>query len=65
MLKFYRKMRSTKSVNAIVCLADLVIVKFFGNNTIEIKRIVFTYPDVLPSGLVVALEFQLNNESGW
>ena len=30
------------SVNIIVCLPDLVIITYFGNNTIEIKRIVFT-----------------------
>ena len=35
---------------------DLVIIKYFGNNTIEIKRIIFTYPDLLPSALVVKLE---------
>jgi len=39
-----------------VCIPDLVIIKYFGNNTIEIKRIVFTYPDLLPSALVVKLE---------
>jgi len=27
-----------------VCVPDLVIIKYFGNNTVEIKRIVFTYP---------------------
>ena len=47
MLKFYRKMQQTKSVNTIVCIPDLVIIKYFGNTTIEIKRIVFTYPDLL------------------
>ena len=56
MLKLYRKMQQTKSVNTIVCIPDLVIIKYFGNNTIEIKRIVFTYPDLLPSALVVELE---------
>jgi len=30
--------------------------KYFGNNTIEIKRIVFTYPDLQPSAVVVELE---------
>jgi len=30
-----------------VCILDLVIIKYFGNNTIEIKIIVFTYPLVL------------------
>ena len=30
------------SVNTTVCIPDLVIIKYFGNNTIEIKRIVFT-----------------------
>jgi len=39
-----------------VCIPDLVIIKYFGNNTVEIKRIVFTYPDILPSALVVELE---------
>ena len=28
-----------KSVNTIVCIPDLVIIKYFRNNTIEIKRI--------------------------
>ena len=42
------------SVNTIVCIPDLVIIKYFGNNTIEIKRIVFTYPDLLPSALIVS-----------
>jgi len=56
MLKFYRKMQYTKSVNTIVYIPDLVIIKYFGNNTIEIKRIVFTYPDLLPSARVVELE---------
>ena len=37
-------------------ISDLVIIKYFGNNTTEIKRIVFTYPDLLPSALVVELE---------
>ena len=41
-----------KSVNTIVCIPDLVIIKYIGNSTIEIKRIVFTYPDLLPSALV-------------
>jgi len=49
MLKFYRKMQKTKSVNTIVCTPDLVIIKYFGNNTVEIIRIVSTYPDLLPS----------------
>jgi len=31
-----------------VCIPDLVIIKYFVNNTAEIKRIVFTYPDLLP-----------------
>jgi len=39
-----------------VCIPDLVIIKYFGNNTIEIKRIVFTYPDLLPSAFDVELE---------
>jgi len=39
-----------------VCIPDLVITKYFGNNTIEIKRIVFMYSDLLPSALVVELE---------
>jgi hypothetical protein len=38
-----------------VCIPDLVIIKYFGNNTIEIKRIVFTYADLLPSALFVQL----------
>ena len=37
-------------------IPDLVIIKCFGNSTIEIKRIVFTYPDLLSSALVVELE---------
>ena len=37
-------------------IPDLVIIKYFENNTIEIKRIVLTYPDLLPSPLVVVLE---------
>ena len=32
-----------------MCIPDLVIIKYLGNNAIEIKRIVFTYPDLLPS----------------
>ena len=39
-----------------MCIPDLVIIKYFGNNTIEIKRIVFTYPDLLPSAFDVELE---------
>jgi len=39
-----------------VCIRDLVIIKYFCNNTIEIKRLVFTYQDLLPSDLVVELE---------
>ena len=35
MLKFYQKMQYAKSVNIIVCIPDLVITKYFGNNTIE------------------------------
>jgi len=45
-----------KSVNIIVCIPDLVIIKYFGNNTIEIKRIAFTYPDLLPSALKVGTD---------
>ena len=52
MLKFYRK----KPVNTIVCTPDLVIIKYIGNNNIEIERIVFTYPHLLPSTFVVELE---------
>ena len=37
-------------------IADLVIVKYFGNNTLELKILVFTYPDLLPSAFVVELE---------
>ena len=33
MLKFYLKTQYTKSV----CIPDLVIIKYFGNNTTEIK----------------------------
>jgi len=40
-------MQYTKSVNTSVCISDLVIIKYFGNNIIQIKRIVFTYPDLL------------------
>ena len=39
-----------------MCIPDLVIIKYFGNNSIEIKRIVFTYSDLLPTALVVELE---------
>jgi len=39
-----------------VCIPDLVIIKYFGNNTTEIKRIVSTCPDLLPSAVVVELE---------
>ena len=39
-----------------MCIPDLVIIKYFGNNTIEIKTIVFPYPDLLPSALVVELQ---------
>jgi len=39
-----------------VCIPDLVIIKYFGNNTIEIKRIAFTYPDLLPSALKVGTD---------
>jgi len=56
MLKFYRTIQYTKSVNTIVRICDLVIIIYFGNNTIEIKRTVFTYPDLLTSALVVELE---------
>jgi len=28
-------------------ILDLVIIKYFGNNIIESKRIVFTYPDLV------------------
>ena len=59
MLKFYRKMQQTKSVNTLVCTPDLVIIKYCGNNTIEIKRIVSTYPDLLPSAFVVT--FNITN----
>ena len=38
-----------------MCILDLIIIKYFGNNTIEIRTIVFTYPDLLPSALVVEL----------
>ena len=55
-MKFYRKTQYTKSVNTIVCVPDLAIINYFVNNTIEIKRIVFTYPDLLPFALVVELE---------
>ena len=37
-------------------ITDLVIIKYFGNIIIEIKRVVFTYPDLLPSALVVEVE---------
>ena len=47
-VEFYQKMQQTKSVNTIVCIPDLVIIKYFGNNTVEIKRIAFTYLDLLP-----------------
>ena len=39
-----------------MCVPDLVIIKYFGNNTTEIERIVFTYLYLLPSALVVELE---------
>ena len=38
-----------------MCIPDLVIINYFRNNTIEIKRTDFTYPDLLPSALVVEL----------
>jgi len=47
MLKFYGTCNK-QSFNTIVCIPDLVIMKYFGNNTTEIKRIVFTYPYLLP-----------------
>jgi len=50
-----------KSVNTIVYIPDLVIIKYFGNNSIDIKRTVFTYPDLLPSALIVELELNLEN----
>ena len=37
MLKFYRKVQYAKSVNTIVCVSDLVIIKYLGNDTIENK----------------------------
>jgi len=30
-----------------VYIPDLVIIKYFGNNTIEIKRLVLTFPDLI------------------
>ena len=36
-----------------MCIPNLVIVKYFRNNTIEIKRIVFTYPELLQSAHLV------------
>ena len=36
-LKFYRKMQYAKSVNSTVCIPDSLIIKYFGNKTIEIK----------------------------
>jgi len=39
-----------------VYIPDSVIIKCYGSNTIEIRRIVSTYPDLLPSALVVELE---------
>ena len=39
-----------------MCIPDLVITKYFGINTIEIKQIVFTYLDLLPSALFAELE---------
>jgi len=30
-----------------LCILDLVNIKYFGNNSIEIKNIVFTCPDLL------------------
>ena len=39
-----------------MCIPDLVIIKYFGNNTTEIKTIGFTYPDLLQSVLVVELK---------
>ena len=56
MLKFYWKIQLRRSVNTIMFIPDLVIIKYCGNNTIEIKRTVFTNSDLLPSSLVVQLE---------
>jgi len=58
MLKFYQEMQYTKSVNTTVCMPDLVIIKYFQNNTTEIKRIVFTYLDLLPFALAVPTQQQ-------
>jgi len=55
-LKFKCPAPGPKSVNTSVYISDLVIIKYFGNNIIEIRRIVFTYPHLLPSALVVELE---------
>ena len=37
MPKFYRKTQYAKSVNTIVCITDIVTIKYFGNKTTEIK----------------------------
>ena len=37
MQKFYRKIQYAKSVNTIVCIPDLVIMKYLGNNNIDVK----------------------------
>jgi len=60
MLKFYWKMQQTKSVNTTVCVPDLVIIKYFRNNTIEVKRIVFTHLDLLPYALMNINSLQLD-----
>jgi len=49
-------MKYTKTLYAIVCIPELVIIKYFGNNNIEIKRMMFTYKDLLPFALVVEFE---------
>jgi len=58
MLKFYRKCNKQSQL-ILLCVPHLVIIKYFGNNTIEIKRIVLTYPDLLASILFSPL-IQLN-----
>ena len=37
MRNLYRKMQYAKSVNIVVCIPDLVIIKYLENNTIEVK----------------------------
>ena len=39
-----------------MCIPDLDIIKYFGNDTIEIKRTIFKYSNLLHSAFVVEME---------